>query len=247
MPAAPHRVDGYAPIADYALIGDGRTAALIARDGAIDWLALPYVDSQTVFARILDARRGGAFTLQPTEPFEVERAYAHGTNVLETTFRTASGTVRVTDAMLLGERDELAPLREVARRVDGLAGAVELEWRVEPRFHYGRDTARWERRGDDWAAHARGCAVAVFAWGAGAPALRDGALSARVRIRDGETALLDLAHAHQEPLVVPGRREVERRLERTRAFWRGWSARMRYDGPWRDWVARSALALKLLV
>ena len=129
------RIDGYAPIADYGAVGDGRTVALVARDGAIDWLCLPDLDSASVFAALLDSERGGRFTLEPESVSQAVRRYLPGTNVLETTFTTAAGVVRVTDAMTLPTAG-LSPYRELARRIEGLAGEVSVQWCVEPRFGY---------------------------------------------------------------------------------------------------------------
>jgi GH15 family glucan-1,4-alpha-glucosidase len=234
------------PIRDYGLIGDGRTGALVARDGCIDWLCLPDLDSPSVFAALLDAERGGRFELHPEEPHEIRRRYLPGTNVLETTFTTAHGVVRVTDAMAL-PGGALAPLREVARRVEGLAGRVPMRWRVEPRFGYARTPTGIEWRGRIPVATAGGQALAVCSWSAGDPKIEDAAVSAQFEAREGTRALLVLAAAHQEPLVFPGREQVEARLDLTIDFWRRWSAGLVYRGPWREAVERSALALKLLV
>jgi GH15 family glucan-1,4-alpha-glucosidase len=239
------RIDGYAPIRDYAAIGDGRTTALVALDGSIDWLCLPDVDSPPVFGRILDAERGGSFQLEPVEPFEAERAYRPGSNVLETTFRTASGTVRVSDALTVADRTIGSPMRELVRRVETVSGRVPMRWRIEPVFA-PRRRPRIETRRERVVIVAGRDAVAVNVWDAGEPQVGETAIAGEF-VANGRPALISLGSAHGEPLVYVGREHAERSLERTDRFWRDWSARVRYDGPWREHVVRSALALKLLV
>ncbi|MFL5945772.1 MAG: glycoside hydrolase family 15 protein [Gaiellaceae bacterium] len=241
------RVDGYAPIRDYGVIGDGRTCALVACDGAIDWLCLPNIDSPSMFARLVDVERGGACTLAPTERFESQQRYLEGTNVLETTFRTSSGSVRVTDAMTLTDVASLAPLREVVRKVEGLSGRVEMRWEVAPRFLYGRHEAKLGRRSGRPFFSLGKDGLAVSAWNAGEVEFRDGAVGSSFPLETGESALLSLAGTFKEPAVLPGRSDTERRLERTTRFWQAWGARAQYEGRWRDEVVRSALLLKMLV
>jgi GH15 family glucan-1,4-alpha-glucosidase len=240
------RVDGYAPIRDYAAIGDGRTAALVAVDGSIDWLCLPDFDSASVFAAILDAERGGRFALEPEAAYDVERRYLPDTNVLETTFRAGDGVVRVTDALTLPGRG-LGPSRELARRIEGLSGAVPMRWRVEPRFQYAARAPRVAQRGGCVVAEQGRDALAVSSWEAGVPEIDAGIVSGRFVAGEGTRALLVLGSAHEEPLVFPDREGAEERLDGTVAFWRRWAEARDYKGPWRDAVVRSALLLKLLV
>ena len=238
--------DGYAPIRDYAAIGDGRTAALVALDGTVDWLCLPDLHSASVFAALLDPERGGRFRLRPAAPFEAERRYLPETNVLETTFRTAGGAVRVTDGLCFSDTS-LGPIRELARRVEGLSGSMPLAWSVEPRFGYGARPGRLSARDGVPVAASGRDAIGVNLWGAGEPEIAPGSISGGFQARGGDRALLVLGSAHEEPLVFPSRDAAEARLDGTVASWRRWSGNREYDGPWQDAVLRSALALKLLV
>ena len=240
------RIDGYAPIREYALVGDGRTAALIAKDGSVDWLCLPNLDSPSVFARILDAERGGSFRLEPVAAFEAERRYLDNSNVLETTFVTADGRVRVTDAMTLSDTRRISPMRELVRKVEALAGTVPLRWAFEPRFGYGRAETRIERRAGRWFAQAAADALVLGVFGAGEGELQHGVVSGELALAPGESAVFSLAGASREPAVIPGREDSERRLELTKRFWPEWAGRLRYQGAWPEAVTRSVLALKLL-
>jgi len=237
---------GHVPLRDYAAIGDGRTVALVARDGSLDWLCLPNLDSPSAFGSILDPEKGGSFSLCPEVPFTATRRYLLDTNVLETTFETEQGAARVTDAMLL-PGSGLAPDRELARRVEGLSGRVPMRWRVEPRFGYGSGRVTIARHGRTPVATAGADALAVSAWGAGDPVLDEVSISAGFTASPGDVGLVVVGSAHQEPLVFPSRGEVESRLAETINFWRQWVAGRTYDGPWREAVIRSALALKLLI
>ena len=210
------RIDGYLPLRDYALIGDGRTTALVGRDGAIDWMCLPDAGSPPVFDRLLDAPAGGCFELGPDRPSTAVRRYRAGTNVLETTFTTDAGSVRVTDAMTW---DAEGP-HTLVRIVDGRAGTVPMRWRCVPRHDFGRGGSEPVK-------------LTLRSWDAG-----DG----HFELRDGERATFVLAWGG----APDAREEMERRVERTSAAWMDWAGRAVYDGPWREYVVRSALVLKLL-
>ena len=166
----------YEPLRSYAAIGDGRTVGLVARNGSIDWLCIPDLDSPSVFGAILDSAQGGRFELCPEIPFTAERSYLPDTNVLETTLVTDRGRVRVTDAMTLPAG--LAPGRELVRVVEGLSGLVPLRWSIEPRFGYGSSPGRLETRLGFPVALAGSDAVAVCSWSAGEPARNGGRGSA---------------------------------------------------------------------
>ena len=237
---------GYARIEDYGLIGDGRTAALVARDGSIDWLCLPNLDSPSVFGALLDADRGGAFALQPSIPFESSRRYLPDTNVLETTFHTTAGIVRLVDAMTLPD-ERLVPMRELARSVEGVAGTVPMRWRFAPRFQYGSRIPRFEARSGVPVATHGSEAMALRHWDAGVAAHRDEAIEGAFEIAQGHRAMFAVAMAYSEPLVLPSRADVEGRLAKTAQFWRTWAGTLDYRGAWSDAVRRSALVLKLMI
>jgi len=129
------------PIGDYALLSDCRSAALVSRDGSVDWLCFPRFDSPAVFARILDSG-GGHFSLRPAGDFQASRGYAEQTMALETTFVTAAGTAVLTDAMAVGRNERGHDLGAgspgvLLRRVACTAGEMDIEVSYAPRPEYG--------------------------------------------------------------------------------------------------------------
>lgn len=158
-----YRIDGYLPLEAYAAIGDTQALALVGRDGSIDWMCVPQLDSPSIFGGIFDPERGGRFVLTPEIPFTSERRYLERTNVLETTFHTASGDMRITDALMI-DNSQPAPWRELVRQMQGLSGTVPMSWRFEPRLDYGRCTAEFERHGDAVIARGEGLQLGLQTW-----------------------------------------------------------------------------------
>lgn len=242
---APQRESGYAPIADYAAIGDGRSLALVAADGSVDWLCLPELDAPPVLARLLQADDGGCFVLRPRNTFEIERRYTDDSNLLETVFSTSSGTVKVTDG-LLTDGGALLPWTELVRKVETVEGGVELEWRLEARPRWGREETTVSVRDDTGFVEWDDDALVVVSYGCGKPKAHGPDLSGRFHARPAETWLLALLYFNDAPWALPSRGELEGRLTRTRNYWQTYSREIPYDGPWRGAVRRSVLAQRML-
>jgi len=237
------------PIADYAVIGDTCTTALIARDGSLDWLCWPRHDGPAVFLALLDADRGGACRLALDGVIGTERRYRPGTNILETIFTTETGRVRLTDFMPLVRREPVPeegpdgrPEARVVRRLACEAGTVAGRWIVRPTFDYARATTT-AAFGTDGTVLFRGGGDALRAAATVPLELRDGRAEAAFRLRAGEGADLVLAHGADGEA---GLDRAEAWFRATEAYWQEWSGRCTYRGPYRETVLRSALTLKLL-
>ncbi|GAB1330394.1 glycoside hydrolase family 15 protein [Streptomyces sennicomposti] len=229
-------------IEDYALIGDQQTAALVGRDGSVDWLCLPRFDSAACFARLLGDEDNGHWRIAPVgvDGPCTRRAYRHDTLVLDTEWDTPGGSVRVTD--LMPQRDR-AP--DLVRIVEGLSGRVTLRSTLRLRFDHG-SVVPWMRRSDG---HRVAVAGPDSAWLRSEPPVRtwgeDFGTHAEFEIAEGEKVAFVLtwhpSHEPRPPLIDP-----YEALEHSVADWRAWAARCRYSGPHRDLVVRSLITLKAL-
>jgi alpha,alpha-trehalase len=248
----------FPPIAEYAFLSDCHTGALVAPDGAIDWLCVPRFDAPSVFGSLLD-REAGFFRFAPFGiRHPTARVYIPGTNVLETTWKTPNGWVVVRDALTLGpwdQEDVITPHTRppadddgdhmLVRTVECIEGEVEVELICEPAFDYGRTPAEWTAvDGGRRAADATGAEQTIRL----ASDLPLGIEANRVRARHvlepGESAYCALSWA--KDLVAPEDAEqAKARIDVTTRFWRSWLSRARIpDHRWRDSILRSALAIK---
>ena len=242
----PDRADGYVDLRSYGAIGDGRTVALVALDGSIDWYPTPDLDSTPAFARLLDAKNGGQIELRPVADFTVERAYVDGTNVLATTFTTETGSVQVTDSLNTGVAGRL-PWGELARRIEGLDGEVPMRWAVTPGSSFNTASPWVQHSVHGPVLQVQGTTMAVRGRDIGEEQASDRDISGTFTTGAGSRHLLAVISTHEEPLPLPELDTIDDGVDRTIANWQDWSREFQYDGPWADAVERSALALKLLL
>jgi len=238
---------GQRPIGAYAALGDGRSAALVALDGSVEWWCTPEFSSPSVLAAMLDGQHGGAFTLAPVGDGVATRSYVPGTNVLRTEVRSSGGVLQTTDALVTHPPEGCAQV--LVRRLKATAGTVCVRWRFSPRPGYGQPP---EVVTDDDGHPVLGggdVAMRVCSWSAGDVGTDAQGVGGEVELRAGDQALVAVvigADGREWP-PVPSRDVLEHCLDATCAHGRRWLSQASYDGPWQSAVERSALVLELMV
>ncbi|MFN2625246.1 MAG: glycoside hydrolase family 15 protein [Mycobacteriales bacterium] len=231
------------PIADYALLGDTRTAALVSGEGSVDWMCAPRFDSPPVFASLVDAEHGGAFAISVDGATRTRRRYLDASAVLETVWATPHGEVTVTDAMVPNVLGDLLPRSLLIRRVVA-RGDATIRVRFDPRHGLpGSAPRRWRYRGGELVCDWGPLAVSFQSWPRTVTAPgRD----ASVELADGDRATFAVGIADREPAVLLTEAAATDLIERTETHWREWAGQCSYDGPFADAVLRSLITLRLL-
>ncbi len=240
---------GYLPIEDHGIVGDLHTAALVGRDGTIDWLCLPAFDSPSVFCAILDDEKGGHFSLRPTNYMRSQQLYLPDTNVLLTRFFAQDGMAEILDFMpipgVAGDR------HRVVRNVRVVRGKITFDVECRPAFDYARRDHLVSLADLGAVFASRDSSHASLGLSAEVPLqLRPkGAVGARFTLSEGEGATFVLSDIEEgegpgQPLSEG---EFDAMLAATLTFWRRWLSKSTYRGRWREEVHRSALVLKLMV
>ncbi|MGW2716893.1 glycoside hydrolase family 15 protein [Streptomyces sp. NPDC001492] len=233
-----------APIEDYALLSDLETAAMVGRDGSVDWLCLPRFDSPACLAALVGTQDNGFWRVAPVGRGPcTHRAYSPDSMVLQSRWETATGTVRVTDFM-----PPRVGVPCLVRVVEGLSGAVSMRSELRLRFHQGR-VVPWIRAVDRFAVAVAGPDAVWLGVDGVVPVAGDGQATVYdFTVPAGRRLALTLvwSPSHLPELPAPLCVPAETLLKETGDFWRRWTARCRYDGPWRDAVMRSLITLKAL-
>jgi alpha,alpha-trehalase len=240
----------FQPVAEYGLLADCSSAALVDRNGSIDWLCVPRYDSDAVFSRILDPD-AGRWSINPTEPASAERRYLPGSLVIETTFTTDTGVVRMYDALAFapGQRGHEvgynAP-HELLRSVEGVAGSVELEFELAPRPEYGLYRPLFRQLDGGGRTFGGTSPISVRS---GVPVeIEDSTMRARFTVSEGEQVGFSLRWLPPEAQTAPEPTAPERvaeRIDDTIEAWRSWEAEHDiYEGPHKELVRLSSRVLK---
>ena len=239
------------PIADYALLSDCRSAALVSRAGSLDWLCLPRFDAPSLFARLLDDR-AGHWSIKPVGEATASRQYLQQALVLETTFETPEGRAILVDALAMGPNERGHELgaespRVVIRQITCVEGKVEMDLEYAPRPEYGLVTPLLVPTKDGVAA--RGGADVLLLSAPVELTIEDATARGRFRLEKGKSAAFALQHrSSSEPAPEPlSQKEIARHLRDTTDSWRSWSKlHQRYQGPWADLVHQSGRVLQAL-
>ena len=237
------------PIAEYALLSDCRSAALVSRAGSIDWLCFPRFDGPSVFARLLD-EQAGHWSINAVGASEVNRRYLEGTMVLETTFRTPTGTAVLVDAMAMGRNERGHELGVdspgvLLRCVSCQSGTVEIELEYAPRLEYGLIAPLL--RPVEGSIYARGGADVLVLSSSMVLSVEESIAQARFTLQAGEQANFALQHqaSWQKIPQMCTEAAIADYLLDTTVGWRTWSdMHQRYEGPWRDLVHHSGRVLQ---
>jgi GH15 family glucan-1,4-alpha-glucosidase len=237
-------MNAYPPIEDHGLIGDLQTAALVTKDGSIDWFCCPRFDSPSIFASLLDNRRGGRFQIAPaTDSYTSRQLYFPDTAVLITRFMTEDGVGEVVDFMPIASPERATDRHRIVRLVRVVRGEMEFVLECEPRFDYGRSDHDVEATENGVIFRSKDLALALRGT---VPLEPNGAdVRAMWRFRAGEVGGVVLESAGSElPRLEP--HDVLDMFNATVRFWREWLGRSTYQGRWQEPVRRSAMTLKLM-
>lgn len=236
----------YQPIDDYGIIGNMRSAALVGLNGSIDWFCFPHFDSPSIFAKILDHRKGGHFCICPETNFKTKQFYWPDTNVLITRYLCDEGIVEVSDFMPVGPQVKDSNDYRIIRRVKGINGRVKMRMECQPAFNYARDPH--EIVLSEGGASFKSESLAMDLDSTLPLEIEGEILMAEFSIGQDDAEFFILHQSDEENPIQReiGLKQVEEDLHHTLLFWRSWITKSTYKGRWRETVHRSALILKLL-
>ncbi len=236
----------FQPIENYGVIGNMRSIALVGTNGSIDFLCYPDFDSPTVFAALLDEKRGGRFKIEPQlMDVRIRQLYLPDTNILITRFLAEEGVAELTDFMPI-ESEEGQP-NEIVRMVTVIRGSVAFAMHCQPRFKYATSTHRTEL-GERCATFFPSDEISqtMSLYATVALKQNDNDVFSRFTLESGETASFVLGGPHLQG-QPPETQVIGLRFQQTVRFWKTWMTKSKYKGRWREMVHRSALLLKLLI